>query len=191
MNFPFGEIAGLISFGAYVLYIISIVKGQTKPSRSTWWILTLVGFLIFMSSYSIGARENIWIQLVYTLGPLAIAILSLNPKFGYGVGFSLLDKICFFSALIFGLIWFVFNAPLVAFLGSIIVDFIGIIPTIKKAYIDPKEEDKLAWILEFLASIFNALGITLWFVSVDKSWIYALYLLFINGLITGLLFKIY
>ena len=165
------EIAGLVSFSAYLIYIISIFRGKTKPSRSTWWILTLVGILIFASSYSINARESMWIQLAYILGPLVIAIMSMSPKYGYKSRLLSIDKICFLGAFLCIILWIVFNSPLIAFLGSIVVDFIGLIPTIKKAYIDPKEEDPVAWGVEMIAIIVNALGITIWFSLESKDWI--------------------
>jgi hypothetical protein len=183
----FSQAAGLFSLLAYSLYIISVFRGKTRPSRSTWWILTLVGLLILLSSYTIGARENIWIQLCYVAGPFIIALQSL--KYGYGSKLYLVDKICLAGAFVCIFIWLIFNSPLIAFLGSIIVDFIGLIPTIQKSYTDPQEEDPTAWSIETVASILNAIGITAWFTLEDKSWIYALYLLIINGLITFILFR--
>src|SRR3989344_9149248 len=95
-----GEIAGLISFSAYLIYIISTFRGKTKPSRSTWWILTFVGILIFASSYSINAKESMRIQLSYIIGPLIIAILSLSPKYGYGSKLLQIDKISLLGAFL-------------------------------------------------------------------------------------------
>ncbi len=180
-------IAGLLSFSAYFFYILSILKGKTKPSRSTWWVLTLVGGLILWSSYDLGATESFWIQLNYVLGPLIIALFSV--RYGEGRGLSYLDKVCLFGALVSGLLWIVFNSPLVGFIGSIVVDFIGLIPTIKKAYLDPKKEDPGAWLLETIASIVNALGVTVWFTLGSHDWIYALYLFLANATITMLLYR--
>ena len=70
-----------------------------------------------------------------------------------------------------------------------LVDFIGLIPTIKKAYLDPKEEDPVAWSVEMVAGIINALGVVAWFSLSDKNWIYALYLLVINSVIAILLWR--
>jgi len=182
-----GEIAGGLSFLAYLKYILSIFQGKTKPSRSTWWILTFVGILILVSSYSIGAKENIWIQLSYVVGPLIIAILSLFSQYGYSSGLLKIDKVCLLSGILCIILWIVFNSPLIAFIGSIIVDFIGLIPTIKKAYFNPNKEDPVAWGIEMVAIIINALGISVWFSAVEKDWIYALYLIIINGIVFILL----
>ncbi len=182
-------IAGVVSFSAYIIYIVSTFRGKTKPSRSTWWILTFVGILIFASSYSLDAKENTWIQLSYILGPLIIAIQSLSPKYGYKTGLLMIDKVCLFGALVCVAIWIIFNSPFVALLGAIVVDFIGLIPTIKKSYFEPKQEDPVAWSFEMLASGINAVGITVWFSIAEKDWIYALYLLIANGVILLLLVR--
>lgn len=187
MNISLGEVAGLVSVTAYTIYIASIFRGKTKPSRSSWWILTFVGLMIFLTSYATGARENTWIQLAYVAGPLIIAILSVFPKYGYKTGLELVDKICLIGAFACLVIWLLFNSAFIALLGSIIVDFVGLVPTIKKSYLDPKEESRLAWGIEMGASILNAIAISSWFTLTDKSWIYALYLLIINGIITILL----
>jgi hypothetical protein len=184
----YNQFAGLISFTSYAMYVISILRGKTQPSRSTWWILTIIGALIFTSSYTMGAKHNMWIQLCYVVGPLIIALLSV--KYGYGSRKLLpVDKTCIMGALVCMLIWVIFNSPLVVFMGSIVVDFIALIPTIRKSYYDTDSEDLLSWVVETVASLTNALGIAMWMNFSDASWIYALYLLTINGLITMLLIR--
>jgi hypothetical protein len=178
------KIAGLLSLAAYGIYIISTIKGETKPSRSTWWILTFVGIVIMWSSYALGSTDNLWIQMSYVIGPGIIAFLSL--KYGDNLGFERLDWICLIGAFFSIILWIVFNSPLVALLGSIVVDAIGLIPTVKKSYINPKEEDPTAWSLEMFASILNAMAIGVWFQE-DKSWIYATYLVLMNATIFVLL----
>jgi hypothetical protein len=179
----FSFFAGVISFVSYVAYFISTVRGKTKPSRSTWWVLTLVGLLVFSSSYTIGAKENFWIMLTYIIGPLSISLLSLHPKYRYGHGFLLIDKLCLACALVCAAVWLIFKSPQITFIGSILVEILGMVPTYKKAYLKPKEEDPIAWSIEMLASIINAFGITTWFSLKEKDWIYAGYLLLANGII--------
>lgn len=182
-----GALAGMVSFAAYLMYIVSTLRGKTKPSRSTWWILTLVGSLIFLTSYTSGARESMWIMASYVIGPLIISITSLHPRYGYGEKLLPVDIVCLLWALLCAIIWLVFNSPIIAFLGSIILDAVGLIPTARKAYLEPDKEDAFAWSIEMVASIMNALGITIWFVSSNLTWIYALYLLLGNGTILTLL----
>ncbi len=57
-----GIIAGVLAFGVNPLYVIDIVRGKTKPSRVTWWVLALLNGLLVFSYFSSGARDTIWIR---------------------------------------------------------------------------------------------------------------------------------
>ena len=178
-----GLIAGILSFSAYIIYIVATVKGTTKPNRATWWILTLVGLLIASSYYAEGARATIWIALSYVLGPAIIAVLSLK----YGEGrWERLDKICLSGALISAVIWIFSQSALVVLLINIFMDFLGLAPTIKKSYLRPSGEDRPAWTLESIASALNIFAIEGWTFSIA---FYPLYLLVINWTVTLLLYR--
>lgn len=198
------EISGLISFTAYLIYIVSIFFGKTKPSRSTWWILTLVGSLIMFTSLLLGLKQNFWIQLSYVVGPLFIAILSVFPKYGYSEKLLGVDKVCLWLSgilcVFWGLSWFVFkkifcsedllNSLLfIVFLLSLAIDFVGLVPTVIKSYRNPKGEYPFAWLLETVASSLNMYSVLITFGFLNQNMIYALYLLSMNGIITILLFR--
>ena len=178
-----GITAGSLSLIAYILYNIAILRGTTRPSRATWWILTLVGFLILASYYSEGARTTIWVPLAYFIGPLVIALLSL--KYGRG-GWTRLDRFCFAGAVVSMVFWFLTSSALIALLINIFIDFLGLLPTIKKSYRWPRTEDKTAWIFEAVASLINLFAIQAWTFEI---YVYPLYLVIVNGLIAMLLIR--
>lgn len=177
-----GIIAGCLSFAAYGLYIVSTILGKTKPNRATWWILTLVGVMIAASYYAEGARDTMWVPLSYVLGPAIIAVLSL--KYGEGK-WEKLDKWCLAGALISAVVWYLSSSALLVLLINIFMDFIGLLPTIKKSYLRPAGEDRTAWTLESFAGLLNVFAIERWTFSIA---FYPIYLLLINGTITLLLY---
>ena len=176
-----GGVAGTLSAVAYVLYIVSTVKGPTRPNRATWSILTLVGLIILMSYYNEGARETIWVPLAYVLGPLIITLFAI--KYGEG-GWKGLDKWCLTGAIAGALLWTISGSALLALLINIGVDLLALLPTIKKAYLRPEGEDRTAWALEAAASFINLAAVKPWTFSI---WIYPVYLAVFNGLIAALL----
>lgn len=178
-----GIVAGLLSFSAYSLYILTTIFGKTKPNRATWWILTLIGILIASSYYAEGARATMWIALSYVLGPFIIALTSL--KWGEG-RWEKLDKWCLGLALVSAPIWYIFNSALLVLGINIFLDFIGLLPTIKKSYLRPEGENRPAWTLESLAGLLNIFAVERWIFSIT---FYPIYLLAINGIITILLYK--
>lgn len=168
-----GIIAGVLSFSAYFLYITTTIFGKTKPNRATWWILTLIGLMIASSYYAIGARATIWVAISYVLGPLIIAILSI--KYGEGKKLETLDKWCLGVAIISAFVWYLTKSAIFAFCINIFLDFIGLIPTIKKSYLRPEGEDRIAWTIESLAGALNIFAIERWIFSIAFYPVYLLY----------------
>lgn len=179
----FGEVAGIVSFAAYLLYIYTIIRGQTKPNRATWWILSLVGTMIAISYYAGGARDTIWVAVSYIAGPLITAILSL----WYGEGkWETLDKVCLTGAIVSAIVWYLSSSALIALSVNLLMDFLGLIPTIKKSYLRPTGEDRTAWTLESFAGILNMFAIKTFTFAII---LYPLYLLILNVFITLLLYR--
>lgn len=179
----FGEIAGVVSFTAYLLYIYTTIRGQTKPNRVTWWILSLVGLMIATSYYAGGARETMFVAVSYIVGPLIIAILSL----WYGEGkWETLDKVCLTGAIVSAIIWYFSSSAIITLSINLPMDFLGLIPTIKKSYLRSIGEDRIAWTLTSFAGILNMFAIKTFTFAIV---LYPLYLLIVNVFITLLLYR--
>jgi len=172
-----GIIAGILALGSFLTYYYAILRGKASPSRVTWFTLTIVGVMIASSYYAIGARETIWVPIGYVIGPLITFILSI--KYGEG-GYTLLDKICILLVLISVVVWYISGSALLTLLISILIDFIGIIPTIIKSYARPESEYLPSWLLTFIVSILNLLAISKWEFSI---YVYPIYMIIFNGLI--------
>lgn len=163
-NFDFGDIkavlgivAGVVAFFAYIVYIISILKGKTKPSRATWWIWTFMGIVLAISYHSSGAVNTIWVPYVEFIGPLSIALLSI--KYGEGGLNNKTDLVCLFGAIISIILWIIFNNPVVALVTNLVINSFAVAPTIKKSYLHPEGEDFWAWFSTGLADSLNMFAV--------------------------------
>lgn len=181
-GFTIGIIAGALSFSAYVLYIVSMWRGECRPNRFTWLALTAIGFGVAVSYYATGARQTMWIALAYVIGPLIISILSF--KYGEG-GWTKLDRICLLGVAVSLLLWWIFSSPLIALVVNILVDFFALIPTITKSALRPRGEDRVAWLIEVLANVINLFALEQWTFSLV---VYPAYLILVNAGIVILLF---
>lgn len=152
-----GLIAGIIAFLAYVVYIISIFRGGSKPNRATWWIWAFMGLVLALSYHFSGAENTIWVPYVEFLGPLSIAILSI--KYGEGGLDDKTDLFCMFGALVSVLLWIIFNNPVIALVTNLAIDSFAIVPTIKKSYLRPEGEDFWAWFGTGLADSLNMFAV--------------------------------
>lgn len=180
-----GILAGVVSFIAFIAYYFSIVSGKTKPNRATWFILTIVGVLILVSYYSVGARDTLWVPIGYTLGPLITFLLSI--KYGEG-GWTTFDKICLFVAIISVIFWYLSGSALITLIINIFIDFCGILPTIKKSYLDPSSEELYPWVITFTAGFLNLFAINSFAFDIV---IYPIYMFLVNGIVTFFLFRYY
>ena len=176
-----GIIAGVIAFSAYVIYIISIFRGKTKPNRATWWIWSFMGFVLALSYYFSGAENTIWVPIVEFIGPFLIALLSL--KYGEGGLDNKTDLICMGGALISIILWIIFNNPLLVLIINLVIDTFALIPTIKKTYLRPEGEDFKAWLGTGVADTMNLFAIEMFTFGVM---VYPIYML-ISDLIIILL----
>ena len=154
-----GVFAGLISLLGYLPYIVMVLKKKTTPNRATWWIWTIIGFILVASYYSSGATNTIWLPVCAAFSQLIIAIVSI--KYGEG-GLNRFDQICLLGAALSLLLWWHYNSPIIALFINIAMDFFGALPTIKKSYYQPKTEEPLPWIIFLVASIVNFFALQEW-----------------------------
>lgn len=153
----FGIVAGLIALLAYVVYVISIFRGGSKPNRATWWIWAFMGLVLALSYDLSGAENTIWVPYVEFLGPFTIALLSL--KYGEGGLDNRTDVICIIGAVTSIILWAIFKNPVVALVTNLITDSFAIIPTIKKSYLRPEGEDFWAWFGTGVADSLNMFAV--------------------------------
>jgi len=180
----FGEISGVIGTIAFIPYIRSIIQGETKPNRASWFIWAILGGTILASYHFSGASSTIWLAVVYAIMPVIIFLFSF--KYGVG-GLERLDLICLAGAALGLLLWKLSDKPEIALYLNILVDSLGFMPTLKKAYFQPASESKLAWSIGVAATWLNLLAINSWRPGIA---LYPIYTLTFNTLVLLLLFGI-
>jgi hypothetical protein len=163
----------MVAFG---IYVASILKGKTKPNRVTWWILAAVQLVIVMSYYSSGARDTIWLPAVYAICFSVVGILSV--RYGEGpVTLDRTDRLSLVGAAISIGVWAVLHSPVPALYIGIATDFIGLVPTIYKAYRRPETESLNAWAVASIASVMNIVALSDWSFVISS---YPMYVLLTN-----------
>jgi hypothetical protein len=151
-----GMLAGIISLFAYGLYIRAILKGGTKPSRTTWWIMSVLAFSVYFSAEASGARFTLWVARGEVVGITATALLLI--KYGSRER-EKNEGVCIAGSVISLLIlWF--GAPAFALFAALATDSFALWPTIQKTARNPKEEDRLAWVFTQIANLFNLFAIS-------------------------------
>ncbi len=141
-------LSGIFSVVALVPYVRSIIKGETKPAKSTWLIWAVLDIMIFTGMLAEGTLNGQIIGVIF--GTWTVVVLAMK----YGIpGWTRLDKWCL-SGTSFGiLLWLIFNNPVWSIVVALSIMSVGSIPTFASVWHDPSRENKLAWTLVFVSSI--------------------------------------
>lgn len=155
----FATLATSVSFLAGILYIFSTVRGKTVPHPFTWIAATLLtGISLFL--FLKGGGEEAGLMMVGDFVViLCIAILSIFRWREREKEFELEDKLAFVGALSAIALYVFSQNAAVGFAATIVAGTLSTIPTLRKAYAHPEEEDFLAWTLGFSGDAINALAI--------------------------------
>jgi hypothetical protein len=178
-----GVIAGLLTIFCFTPYITTIFQSKTRPNRASWWIWATNGAILCSSSYASGASNTLWILACSVTAQFVIAIIAL--KYGEG-GWTPFDRKCLLGALVSLSLWRLFSSPMIAILSTLLIDFLGALPTVRKSYLEPSKEDLLTWGLYSLASLINLFAIEQWEFAI---FLPAIYVFLINSTIFFLVLR--
>lgn len=150
-------VAGLLFIAAFVPYIRAIVRGDTKPAKASWVIWASLDSITIAGMYSKDAVNGQILGAV--LGAWTVAVLA----FRYGTpGWTLLDKFCLGGAVLGIVLWQVFSNPVLGIVTSLLVVFLGSIPTFTSAWKDPSKEDRTAWTIFWSSCVVAVVAIPSW-----------------------------
>lgn len=150
-------VAGIIYLLSFIPYVLSILRGSSKPQKSTWLIWATTDVLSLFSIYKLGTING----LIAGGTTGAIIILCLAIKYGTS-GWKRTDTIvCGISFA--GLICWATTSD--AFLGLCFFQsacFVGSIPTFISAWKSPEDEDFLTWGLFAFSCILQLISVEQW-----------------------------
>jgi len=168
-------ISSLLALISPVIYAHSILRGETRPHRTTRFILLLITLLSTASL--IAAHDTVAVWLAGVSAIQAIFIFYLSIKHGMG-GWSKADIACLVIALIGIIVWQTTSNPVLGLYFSILADFTGMIPAIIKTYRLPHTEN--AWFFGFdtVSGLLTTLAVTAF---VAQQVAYPIYIMLMNG----------
>ena len=132
-----GAIAVAITFVSFIWYFRDVFYGQTKPHLFSWLVWGLLELIAYFAQVAKGAGPGAWVTVSSGLLCLCVFVIAI-PRGEKNI--TRLDWISFLGAL-FGLaLWIITKNPLSAVVLASFTDFLGFIPTFRKAYHKPQEE---------------------------------------------------
>ena len=169
-----GALAFLIRAVASGIYIVSILKGDTKPHLYTWLVFTLLTAIAFLAQIQDGGGMGIW-----TTG-LAILVSIINSLLALSYGeknITKSDKLALIAATTSILPWLLTQNPLGSVILVSLIDTIAMYPTFRKSWSKPQEENLTSYFLVGLAFLLSTLALT--HISVT-TFLYPIAIAFIN-----------
>jgi hypothetical protein len=133
-------IGAALSLYGGVSYVISTLRGRTKPNRVTWFLWATVPIIAFSAQLSEGIRWQALLTFVAGFNPLMIFLASFINKKSYWK-ITRLDIICGAVSLLAIILWAISGKGTVAIILSIVADLLAGVPTLVKAYRLPETEN--------------------------------------------------
>ena len=150
-----------LNFIGSLIYIVAILKGQTKPNRLTWLIWALAPLIAFFAEIDQGVGILALATFIVGFGPLLVFLSSfVNKKAYWRLG--RLDIVCGLLSLIGLGLWGMTRVGNIAIAFSILSDGTAAIPTVVKSWKAPETENHWVFTLSVINAAIALLTIKVW-----------------------------
>ncbi len=140
-------LATILTILSFYPYIRAIAKNETKPHVFSWVIWGITTCLVFAAQLAGGGGIGAWPTGFSGVVSLYIAVLAYRYK--SDIHISQLDWACLIGAFAAMGVWGLTSNPLWAVILLTIIDTLGFLPTIRKAYHRPFEENMTMYVIVF------------------------------------------
>lgn len=146
-------LAVAINLVGAIIYAYTVVKGETRPNRVTWLILSFAPLLAFaaMIAQSVSFKESVF-TLETGISPLIIFISTFfakQPKWKV----SIFDITCGALSIVGFVLWIILQEGNVAIVFAIAADGLAFLPTLVKAFRYPESESPWAFMIGAVAAV--------------------------------------
>jgi hypothetical protein len=169
-------VAAFASFLAALVYIRSMLVGGTKPNRVSWLMWAIAPLIATAAAMSNGVGWAVLPVFMAGFSPLLIFVASFFAKRAYWK-LSTFDYICGALSGLALIMWWLTKDPNVAIVFAIASDALASIPTLTKAWTNPKTESVWPFIIGVFGAGSSLAVATLWTFS---EYAFPAYLIIVN-----------
>lgn len=163
-----------------LVYIHSIINGETRPHRTTRFVLLVITLLSTAALWQTKGAA-FWLALASLVQALIVFILSIKKGMG---GWSRVDIGCLIIALVGIVLWQTSGQPAIGLLASIVADVVGMVPALIKTYKLPHTEDWRFFAMDTAAGVLSTFALTSYTIYTLS---YPLYIVVINAAMVALI----
>ena len=136
------QLLGAIAIGltiiAYYPYIRSIIQGKTKPHVFSWVIWGTSTCIVFLAQLADEGGAGAWVIGFSGIISIYVAYLAYIKKSDSSI--TRIDWIFFIVAMTSLPLWYLTSDPLWAVVILTTVDVLGFVPTFRRSYLNPFED---------------------------------------------------
>jgi hypothetical protein len=140
----FGLASGSLVLAAYLIYLQSILRGRTRPQRTSWLIWSVLSLIALFTQAAKGASASLWLPGADAACAFLTWILGIRHGIG---GMHRRDVMALIFAAAALVLWYFTRQPLLALCLVILVDAIADVLTIVKTYQLPETESFVSWVI--------------------------------------------
>lgn len=138
VNQILGGIASALAIGGSIPYIISMLKGQTRPHIFSWLLWGVFNAMGGVAQLMDGGGPGAWVNLISAALCWIITIMGLLQKGERDIVRS--DWIAFIGAVVAIVPWVLTKDPLLSVIIITVIDMLAFYPTFRKGWYKPHEE---------------------------------------------------
>jgi hypothetical protein len=178
-------VAAVASLLAAFVYIRSMFVGGTKPNRMSWLMWAIAPLIATAAAVSNGVGWAVLPVFMAGFSPLLIFTASFFAKKAYWK-LSTFDYVCGALSGLALIMWWLTKDPAVAIVFAIASDALASIPTLTKAWTNPKTESVWPYIIGVFGAASSLAVATLWTFS---EYAFPSYLVIINIMVVLALYN--
>lgn len=149
-------ISTVLAVYCVIPYVVSIVRGQTKPHQFTWLIFTIMNGIVMTSQFLAGARASVIISVIFFVSSGLEFVLSLK----YGVrDSSKYDRMLLGAALLTIVLWLLTRNNALAIWLTVLIDVFATTMLVLKIKKHPGSEPFWLWCIATIAFVFTCLSL--------------------------------
>lgn len=155
--------SSLLTLVAFAPYIWTIYKGETRPHAFSWIIWGITTLIVFFAQVEAEGGIGAWPTGLSALITFYIAWLAVLKRGDTEITRS--DWGFFIASLVSIPVWYLSSDPLWAVVILTTVDTLAFGPTLRKAYVYPRQENITFFSLFILRNIFGLLALEVWSIT--------------------------
>ncbi len=171
----FGALSIVMMLCSRAGYFAGILRGKTHPHVFSWIIWGTISSIGFAAQVAEGAGPGSWAR---GFGSATCFVLVGISFFKGEKDIRRGDWLTLAVALSAIPLWAITKTPFWSVLIVCLIDTIGYLPTLRKSWLKPQEEQRISYLFSCLGAAFSLAAIKQY---TPSTWLYPLVLTFTNG----------